>query len=137
MLDRYFIDTNLFLRYLTNDVPEKADRVEALFQSAESNEIKLVTNALVIAEIVWTLSSFYKLSKPDVRDRVLGILNLKGLDIPEADLLLQSTIDFADKNVDFIDAYNQAWATQQQVNGIYTYDRKHFSRFDGITIFEP
>jgi hypothetical protein len=27
-IERAFIDTNLFLRYLTNDIPKKADRVE-------------------------------------------------------------------------------------------------------------
>jgi hypothetical protein len=29
-VERRFIDTNLFLRYLTNDVPEQADAVEEL-----------------------------------------------------------------------------------------------------------
>ncbi len=29
-----FIDTNLFIRYLTNDDPKKADKVEALLADA-------------------------------------------------------------------------------------------------------
>jgi uncharacterized protein len=60
MRERLFADTNLFLRYLTNDIPAQADAVEALLQRAEQEEILLVTNALVMAEIVWTLESFYK-----------------------------------------------------------------------------
>ncbi|NJM77278.1 MAG: type II toxin-antitoxin system VapC family toxin [Acaryochloridaceae cyanobacterium RU_4_10] len=74
-IERAFIDTNLFLRYLTNDIPKKADRVEELLQRAALGEILLVTTSLVIAEIVWTLTSFYGLSRDQIRDRVLAILN--------------------------------------------------------------
>jgi uncharacterized protein len=38
-IERAFIDTNLFLRYLTNDIPEQADRVEELLQRAALGEI--------------------------------------------------------------------------------------------------
>jgi len=69
---RAFIDTNLFIRYLTNDIPEKADQV---LQRAAAGEITLVATSLVIAEIVWTLASFYGLSGEQIRDRVLAILN--------------------------------------------------------------
>lgn len=59
--ERIFVDTNIFLRYLTNDVPEKADAVEELLRRAGAGQVRLVTNSLVIAEIVWTLTSFYQL----------------------------------------------------------------------------
>jgi predicted nucleic acid-binding protein len=32
--ERVFADTNLFLRYLTNDVPDQADAVERLLRRA-------------------------------------------------------------------------------------------------------
>ena len=63
-----FIDTNLFLRYLTNDVPEQADAVEEVLCKAADGEVALVTNSLVIAEIVWTLESFYRLERDDIRE---------------------------------------------------------------------
>jgi predicted nucleic acid-binding protein len=37
----FFVDTNLFIRYLTNDDPAKADRVEALLDDARDGEIHL------------------------------------------------------------------------------------------------
>ena len=37
--ERVFADTNLFLRYLTNDVPEQADVVERVLQMAAQNQI--------------------------------------------------------------------------------------------------
>jgi uncharacterized protein len=136
-IERVFIDTNLFLRYLTNDIPEKADRVEELLQRAALGEIVLVTTSLVIAEIVWTLTSFYGLSREQIRDRVLAILNTPGLEIAESDLLIEAATNYAAKNVDFIDAYNAAWMVQQQLSTAYTFDRKHFARFEAITVKAP
>jgi predicted nucleic acid-binding protein len=48
-----FVDTNLFIRYLTNDDAKKADRVEKLLAEAARGKIRLVTAELVIAEIIW------------------------------------------------------------------------------------
>jgi uncharacterized protein len=136
-IERAFIDTNLFLRYLTNDIPEKADLVEELLQRAALGEVVLVTTSLVIAEIVWTLTSFYGLSRHQIRDRVLAILNTPGLEIAESDLLIEAATNYAAKNVDFIDAYNAAWMVQQHLSTAYTFDRRHFSRFENITVKMP
>jgi predicted nucleic acid-binding protein len=89
-IERAFIDTNLFLYYLTNDIPKKADHVETLLQDAALGKIVLVTTSLVIAEIVWTLTSFYGLSREQIHDRVLAILNTPGLEITESDLLIEA-----------------------------------------------
>jgi predicted nucleic acid-binding protein len=45
--------------------------------------------------------------------------------------------NYAEKNVDFIDAYNVAWMVRQQIGIAYTFDRKHFSRFANITVQVP
>ena len=135
--ERAFIDTNLFLRYLTNDIPEKADQVEELLQRAVAGEITLVTTSLVIAEIVWTLASFYGLARQEIGDRILAILNTPGLEVPESDLLIEAATNYAAKNVDFIDAYNVAWMARQQLSTAYTFDCKHFSRFEQITVKTP
>ena len=80
-LERVFADTNLFLRYLTNDVPAQADAVEHLLHRAAAGEIILVTNTLVVAEIIWTLESFYRLTKDDIQAKILAILNTVGLEV--------------------------------------------------------
>jgi uncharacterized protein len=136
-IERVFVDTNLFLRYLTNDIPEQADQVEVLLQRAADKKVILVTTTLVIAEIVWTLASFYKLSREEIRDRVLAILNTPGLEVAESDLLLEAATNYTAKNVDFIDAYNAAWMARQKLNIAYTFDRKHFSRFENIKVKSP
>lgn len=47
-----FVGTNVFLRFLTNDDPAKARRVETLFRDALRGKIRLTTSLLVIAEMI-------------------------------------------------------------------------------------
>jgi predicted nucleic-acid-binding protein len=119
--ERVFADTNLFLRYLTNDVPAQADAVEELLRRASDGEIVLVINSLALAEIVWTLESYYGLARDSIKDRILAILNTPGLEATEGDLLLEAIFWYADKNIDFIDAFNAAWMLSQGLTTTYTF----------------
>jgi predicted nucleic acid-binding protein len=132
-----FVDTNVFLRYLTDDVPEQADAAEALFTRAEQGDLRLVTSALVVAEVVWTLGSFYKRSKAQVRDAVLAICHTPGLDVEDADALVQAAEWHAELNVDFADAAHAAWMRSRGIAEVVTFNLKHFKRFDGLTPREP
>jgi len=69
-----------------------------------------------------------------IRDTVLTILNTRGLVVAEADLLLPAATDCVAKNVYFIDAFNTAWMKQQGINVVCIFDRRHFSRFDELTL---
>ena len=51
-MKRCFVDTNLFIRYLTNDDPALADRVDQLLDDAAAGTIQLVTTELILAETV-------------------------------------------------------------------------------------
>jgi uncharacterized protein len=135
--ETFFIDTNLFLRYLANDVPSQAEAVDFLLRRASKGIVNLVTTGMVIAEIVWTLESYYELDKKTIQTMVLGILNTDGLRVIDSDLLLQAIVPYADKNVDFIDAFNVGWMVKNNVDKIYTFDQKHFNRFAGISVKTP
>lgn len=137
MSEKVFADTNLFLRYLTNDVSAQADAVEHLLHRAGRSQVELVTTSMVIAEIVWTLESFYKLSREDIQAKVFAILHTPGLYVTDSDLLLHAAAWYATKNVDFIDAYHAAWMLREGVATAYTFDQKHFQRFEGITVKMP
>jgi predicted nucleic acid-binding protein len=97
-----FVDTNVFLRFLTNDVPEQAAAVEGLFRRAAAGEVRLVTNTTVVAEIV-----------------------------------TEALLAYAESAVDFIDAYNACWMRQVGLSRVATFDRRHYSRFEGIAIHTP
>ncbi len=131
-----FVDTNVFLRFLTNDDPAKAKRAETLFRDAMRGKIRLATSLLVIAEIIWTLESFYKLDKPDIAAKVEKILNTPNLDCPEAPLIFMALDLYVHENIDFVDAYHGFYMREQGLTQILTYDRKHFARIPWVQMAE-
>ena len=136
-MDRLFVDTNIFLRYLTNDDPAKANRVEAVMRKTIDGEFRLMTNLMVVAELVWTLESYYGLSKQDIRDKLSILLNTPNLDVPEKQRILRSLAVYGEQNIDFIDAYNASFAKDRGIRVVLTYDKKHFDRIDWLQRREP
>jgi len=136
-LTESFVDTNVFLRFLTNDDLPKARRAEVLFKKAVAGEVTLQTSLLVIAEIILTLESFYRLAKDDIADKVGRILNTPNLNCPSANEVLESLDLYVMKNVDFIDAFHGVMLRQAGIKQILTYDKKHFARMDWLSVVEP
>lgn len=136
-VERCFADTNIFLRYLTNDIPSQADAVERLLKRAAAGKLVLVTSVLVMAEIVWTMESYYALRRPQIQSHMMAILNTGGIEVENRNLILQALAWYGESNVDFIDAYNAAWLQAQDLKCAYTFDQKHFSRFEGIQVRVP
>lgn len=132
-----FVDANVFLRYLTNDIPEQADAVEAFLHQAAIGELRLVTSVLVVAEVVWTLGSFYRQTRGQVREAVLAICHTPGLTVEDADGLVQAAEWQAEKNVDFADAYHAAWMGARGLNEVRTFNLKHFRRFELLIAERP
>ena len=77
----YFIDTNIFLRVLIEEDPIAHEQCIRLLELVKRNKLKAQTGTIVLAEVMWTLLSHYKLSKQKATDSVLSILNLRGLKI--------------------------------------------------------
>lgn len=132
-----FVDTNLFIRYLTNDDQAKADRVEILLKGAEAGKVQLVTAEMVIAEVVWVLESSYGLTSQQVAPLIRGILATSGLTVLNAPLVTRALEHYETQNIDFIDGYIAAVMEKQGVAEFYSFDRKHVSRIKGIIRKEP
>jgi uncharacterized protein len=132
-----FADTNLFLRFLTKDVPEQSEAVRQLLLKAARGDISLITTSMVIAEIIWTLESFYKETREDIQQMVLSFLNTPGLTVDNEELVIRALRWYVDKNIDFIDAYHAAWMEIREITTICTLDVKHFSRLESLTVLSP
>lgn len=133
----YFVDTNIFLRYLTNDIPEQAEAVALFLKRAAEGKLQLVTNVMVMAELVWVMESAYRLPRSTIQEYILIVLNTPGLSVADADMISQALTWYVEKNVDFIDAYNAAWMSKEGIPRIFTFDQKHFRRFPELTALLP
>ncbi len=129
-MKQYFVDSNVFIRYLTNDVPEQADRVERLLILAEKGKIKLVTGPPVFFELAWTLKSFYKLDRESIYRCLLSITAIKGLEVLDTEIVISALELYRKAPVEFADAYISVLSKKLKADGIVTFNRKHFEKLN-------
>lgn len=133
-----FLDTNIILRFLTQDMPHQAERCKALFLCVESGEIALATCEAVVAEAVYVLASpkLYHLPRARIRDLLLPILTLKGLWLPTRSACLRALSLYARRTLDFEDALALAHMEEMGITGMASYDHRLVG-VEGITRIEP
>jgi predicted nucleic-acid-binding protein len=129
-LKKVFIDTNLFIRYLVDDIPSQVDKVERLFDLAERGEIVLVTGPPVFFEVAWTLKSFYKMNRKGIYECLSGIIGIKGLVITDLDVIEEALELFNGTSTDFSDAYIAVLSKIVKADSIATFNKKHFKNLD-------
>ena len=135
--DLLFVDTNVFVRYLTGDDEDKADAVAKLLRKAAKGSVQLITADIVIAELVWVLTSYYAQPVSVVADLVRAILNTEGLQIDGSERIEAAVEIFEESRIDFIDAYIIGYMRQKSVSALCSYDKKHLSKFPDIKRVEP
>ncbi|MDP3732967.1 MAG: PIN domain-containing protein [Candidatus Daviesbacteria bacterium] len=126
------IDTNLIIRFLIKDDPDQFEAAQKLFSSLEEN---LILPDMVLAEIVWTLHSVYKLTKQEIIEKLLKLLELKNF-TANFQLLTNSLLINRNYNVSFVDAYLIAFCEQNKLEGIYSFD-KGLDKIKSVKRFKP
>lgn len=136
--DYVFIDTNIFLRYLVFDETTNSLSIKAkkIIDNIVDKVILGFTNILVISEISYVLEKYYELDKKDVANKIKALVSCENLVIDEKESILASLYIYNDKNVDFEDAYSYIQMLEKGIRNIYTFDLKHFKRFENIKILE-
>ena len=131
-----FVDANIFLRYLTKDDPSKYESCRTLFKDAIESKIALATSGIVIAELIWTLLSYYKAPKAEVIEKISIIVATDKLFIPDKEIISDALLLYGIKNIDYIDAYNVVLMRSHDLKSIYSYD-EDFNAIEGIKREEP
>lgn len=132
-----FVDANVFLRYLTNDDPEKANRVDSLLDRAAAGEVRLLTTEMVMAEVVWVLESSFGLKNHQIAPMIKAILASPGIEVMNGHFVARALDYYLSHNIDFIDGYIAAVMEKRKVTDIFSFDRKHLGRIKTITRKEP
>ncbi|HKJ69518.1 MAG TPA: PIN domain-containing protein [bacterium] len=133
-----FVDTNVFLRFLTDDHPQQAQKARDFLETAiETPETTLVTSDAVVMELVYTLRSYYGRSQSETEKKVMTILEFCLMVSPVTDFDWQGVFQGEPKkNVDFMDALNYRIMKQEGLETIVSFDTD-YDRFEDITRQEP
>jgi len=123
-----WLDINVILRYLIKDDERLFQAVRRLFQKAEKGGLFLYVHSITIAELVWTLESFYGYKKEEIVNALTRFINAEGIEVLDKETVQNALILYMDANVDYIDAYLASHAASSEVPTIFTLEKKHFSR---------
>lgn len=118
----YLCDTNFILRYLLGDNPAMLAKTREVFEQAKSGQIKLLIEQTVFTEVVFVLSSFYKVPKDKIVQILTALLAYKGLS-GEKEVLALALAYYRKHQLHIVDCLLLAKAKLTQ-HPILTFDQK-------------
>lgn len=117
------LDTNIILRFLRHDQPQHFRQVQKLFQEAEKGTIDCYMDTVVLAEVIWTLDSFYKVNRSEITSKLETLLVQKWMVNEHKQTLLSALHQYQETNLDYIDCWLLAVSEEKQIP-IETFDEK-------------
>ena len=97
------LDTNVLVRYLTQDEPKQARAAANEIEGAADRGEKLMIQPLVLCELVWVLESAYGFSKDEILTALDRIMRTAQFEIAEKDTAWLALNDYAKGKADFAD----------------------------------
>lgn len=133
-----FIDTDVIIRLLTGDDPNKQQRAAALFQRVEDGQLAVSAPDTVIADAVYVLASprLYHLPRNQVAALLTPLVRLSGFRVKNRRSVIAALALYASTNIDFGDALIVASMQQAGSEIVYSFDAD-FDKVQGITRQEP
>ena len=99
------LDTNILVRYLTQDHPAQSAAAAREIEQAARGGVKLVIGPIVLCELVWVLESAYGHSRAEVAGALDRILRTAQFEVLEKDLLWPAVEEYRRGPGDFADYY--------------------------------
>ena len=128
-----YADTNMFLRYLTNEPHELAEKVSTFFNKMELGIYKLYVCDMVVSELVYVLEKVFELSKKEICEKIKALMLKKNIIMENKQIVFKSLDAYRDLNINFVDAYIYSHLSKKRVTKVFSFD-KHFKKFENIDI---
>jgi predicted nucleic-acid-binding protein len=131
---KVFFDTNFLLRFYLDDVTRQSAKAKKMVQAAKDGALLLVTDLIVICEMVWVMDSYYGLNKKQIAEKMTNLYQTAGLVVLNGEILPDALAVYVDKNIDFTDAVIGAIATKNHIEYLASFDKKHAGRLSDLGI---
>jgi predicted nucleic-acid-binding protein len=118
------IDTNILVRYLTNDDPKQCAQVAALFAEYSGHESSIYINNVILCELVWVLDRGYKYSLEQISMALKLILQTPEFVFDNHQLLSTAVMEYErSKAADLSDIIISLTNKQIGCNNTYSFDQ--------------
>jgi predicted nucleic-acid-binding protein len=114
--DMIAIDTNLVVRYLTNDHSKQSPRARARIDGEA-----VFVSVTVMLEVEWVLRSAYEYRPADVARAIRSFAGLPTVTVEDG-AVVASALELAERGMDFADALHLGKAAH--CDGMASFDRK-------------
>jgi len=126
-MSKYFVDSNVFLRFFTADDPKQQAAAQEVFLKAKAGEIELFCGPPVFFEIAWVLRSRYKVPQDQILSRLESILTIPNLHVLDGDYVRQALYLAQKTGQSYSDSYIAVTAKDKHM-GVITFNKQHFSK---------
>jgi len=120
------LDTNVILRFLVEDrddpTPEFAG-VFRFFDALERGEVTALLPSLVLFQSYFVLTSYYEIPASEAAEKLSALLDLRGLEVQERQVLRVCLSILIEQPVDLVDAYLAALCRSRGNTAVYSYDK--------------
>jgi len=99
------LDTNVIVRYVTQDDRKQFRRADAVFTEAASSGDKLFVNAIVLCELVWVLRGAYREPRERIIPVIEALLETPEVVVEDADLARRALADWQGGRGDFANCF--------------------------------
>lgn len=96
------LDTNILVRYVTDDDPAQAAAVRRFFLDMEARGERLHVSCVVLCELSWSLRS-YEYSRSDIFAVLSKVLVTGLFEVQDSDLVRRALEEFGQGRADFAD----------------------------------
>jgi predicted nucleic-acid-binding protein len=97
------LDTNILVRYLTQDDPDQSRKADHEIEKALSAGNMFFIADIVMCELVWVLETAYGYDRREIVPVLENVLRTKQFRFQNKDLLWKSLADYRSKKGDFAD----------------------------------
>lgn len=117
------LDTNVLVRYITQDDPIQSEQANALLESLSTGLEGYVTFVSLV-ELVWVLSSCYDSSKAEISKVIESLMHTKYIIVQDADIVWKALRNFKEGKADFPDCLIKHTSFNAGCSSVVTFDIK-------------
>jgi predicted nucleic-acid-binding protein len=116
------LDTNVLVRYLTQDDPDQAARATQVVERELTEEAPGFIGVVVLVETAWVLQRLYRASAEEIRETVTDLLGSRAIVVENRDVVARALAILKQDSCGFADAIIAASALNAGCSKVISFD---------------
>ena len=117
------LDTNVLVRYLTQDDPDQAARATRVVERELTEDTPGFIGLVVLVETVWVLQRLYRASAEEIRETVTDLLGSRTIVVENRDVVTRALALSRQNSCGLADAIIAASASNAGCDKVISFDR--------------